>query len=158
MTRKANQPEFIQHCAIANYLDVVLIPGKSAWTSHEATIGLGFLFIAPADSATTKACKKFYNAFVNGAQLGFVRKGIKKGWGDALIHFMRPGDEYGRTVWLEVKAGYNKMTAEQVDNQRKLEAIGIHKAVVKNIDDVRGVLTKYKIPNKDAWLQNEVER
>lgn len=138
--KKTNQPEFILQREAANWLDNFL--HKGVYTSHDSSLGLGILVIRYNDSITTKACKKFYNCFIIGAQRNMGLKGVKKGWGDMVIHFERIHDKTPVTLWVEFKAGYNKQLPEQEQNGVDLKAIGIPKLEIRSVEQLAAELRR----------------
>lgn len=132
------------HESIADYLNAVLIPERSEFTSHDASVGLGIYLPKNTDSSLTRACKNFYNGFVRAAQNKFISKGVKKGWPDLLIHW-----EGGKSLWLEIKRKGKNPEDYQLEVHIRLNKLGVPVEVPRSVEDVRALLVKYNIPNRE---------
>ncbi|PWT76100.1 MAG: hypothetical protein C5B60_04475 [Chloroflexi bacterium] len=118
------------HIAVAEFLDWILLP-PAMYTTFPAGWGqLGF--------KTSKQLK---------------RSGLKPGMPDILVLYE------SRCIFIELKAGKNKLSPVQREMHSKLRDAGFHIYIAKSIEDVITVLVHERIPTRTRptvrkWVQH----
>jgi len=124
--KKRNTPEYNFHCQVADTLDRILNPNLTCWSSVENSNHTGGV------SGMIKQGKD-------------KRKGVKSGYPDLVIFYI---SILGRatSLHIELKAGKNGLSDNQVGFHRKLMDAGSNIAVVRTIDELMNILLLYQVP------------
>lgn len=120
------QPEYALHCAVADYLRMVL-PETILWT----TVGHGG------------------GGPVRGAKL--KRAGLRPGIADLMIAWRpefagMPSGACPRTLWLELKSKRGRQSSEQLEFQRDCLRVGHDYAVAYSLAEVEQILKARGVP------------
>lgn len=124
--RKRNTPEYNFHCQVADTLDKILDPRLTCWSSVENSNHTGGVLGAFKQSKDK-------------------RKGVKAGYPDVVIFYTTTTGR-GASLHIELKAGKNGLTKEQVAFHKKLIDSGSNVETARTIDDIIMALHVYQVP------------
>lgn len=123
---KRNTPEYDFHCEVADTLDKILNPNLTCWSSVENSNHTGGVY------GMIKQSKD-------------KRKGVKTGYPDLVI-FYNAQNGLGISLHIELKAGMNGLTKEQVGFHKRLKNAGSYVETIRTIDELLLTLKKHHVP------------
>jgi len=121
------------HVSVAKYLDTVLVPGRSFWSTFPS----GGYMLNRVAAANLK------------------KRGLKPGMPDIMIWSWVPtsGPLYSgksRCIGIEIKRPKMYATPQQRHTHRKLLEVGVSTYICRSIEDVAKVLDREGIPTRES--------